>query len=157
MNTDNLIKAESIAKDMLVNSIKEFVREHGEDCNDYYVNEFGLNEDDNGEGHVCKVFNFYDNGGCFFFEPEKLNMDGLEDIDEHNYYRKLYENVAYSAYQCLYIVVDKENEEHLKYYRFTNGGVNFDDDLSEPDHDDACSLSLLDLHYLIEAIKGICK
>lgn len=157
MNTDNLIKAEAIAKDILVSSITEFVREHGEECNEHYVNEFGLDEDSNGEGHVLRVFNFYDNGGCFFFEPNKLNMDDLKDMDDNNYYEKLCENVDYSAYQCLYIVVDKEAVEHLKYYRFTNGGVTFDDDLSEPDHDDASSLSLLDLHYLMEAIRSRCK
>ena len=80
-------------------------------------------------------------------------MDDLEDMTDEDYSDKLYENVVYSAYQCLYIVVDENGVEQLKYYRFTNGGVKFDDDQSEPDHDYVSKLSLLDLNYIITGIK----
>jgi len=148
MEIKDLILIERKAEEMLENALMEYVSEHGSVCTDNEVEAFGLEE----EGYVTKVLNFYDNGGCYFFEPDKPNMDGLDDMDEGNYYDKLYENVVYTAYQCLYIVVDENGIEHLKYYRFTNGGVTFDDDQSEPDHDEIKQLSLIDMHYLIHAI-----
>lgn len=137
------------AKDLLYLKLKEYVQQHGDDCTDYEVHQFGLDEE---EGKVTKVLNFFDNGGCCFFEPDQLNSDKLEDINEKNYNDKLYENVTFSAYLCLYIVEYEDGTDELKAYRFYNGGVSFDDDQSEPDHTSAYDLTLLDLHYICLAI-----
>ena len=153
MDAKQLVKTRETYRVMLVDAILQFVRENGEDLTDYEINEFGLDEGRDGEGTITKVWNFFDYGGCYFFEPDKLNMDDLEDMTDEDYSDKLYENVVYSAYQCLYIVVDENGVEQLKYYRFTNGGVKFDDDQSEPDHDYVSKLSLLDLNYIITGIK----
>jgi len=152
MDSKLLLRTRTNYRDMLVNAILEFVRENGEECTDYEINEFGLNEGREGEKNITKVLNFFDNGGCFFFEPAGFNDDTCEDLDEENFNDKLYEGVTYTAYQCLYIVVDKNGKESLKYYRFTNGGVKFDDDQAEPDHDFASKLSLTDLDNIISAI-----
>lgn len=142
---------------MLVNAILEFVRENGEDLTDYEINEFGLDEGRDGEENITKVYNFFDNGGCYFFEPSGFNDDTCNEMDDKTWGDKLYEGATHTAYQCLYIVVDKNGHEDLKYYRFINGGLSFDDDQSEPDHDYAIKLPLLDLDYIIAAIANIEK
>lgn len=157
MDAKQLVKTRETYRVMLVDAILQFVRENGEDLTDYEINEFGLDEGRDGEENITKVYNFFDNGGCYFYEPSAFNDDTLEDINEENFYDKTYEGTTYSAYQCLYIVVDANGNESLKYYRFTNGGLNFDDDQSEPDHDYAAKLPLLDLNYIITAIGNIEK
>lgn len=152
MEAKQLVKTRDNYRSMLVNAILEFVRENGEDCGSYEINEFGLDEGRDGEAHITKVLNFFDNGGCYFFEPCGLNSDTCNDMDDETWYDKLYDGVTHTAYQCLYIVVDENGKEELKYYRFTNGGLSFDDDQAEPDHDFAWKLPLLDLDYIISVI-----
>jgi len=152
MDSRLLLRTRTNYRDMLVNAILEFVRENGEECTDYEINEFGLNEGRDGEGNITKVLNFFDNSGCYFYEKAGFNDDTCDDLNEENFYDKLYEGVTYVAYQCLYIVVDENGKERLKYYRYTNGGVKFDEDQAEPDHDFADKLSMTDLDNLISAI-----
>ena len=160
-----LLHTRSICFDMLENVLLEFVKENGEDCGDYEINEFGLDEGRDGEGTVTKVWNFFDNGGCYFpltkvnteFDIQEIR-NNQENPDETWETDKAIDvaidnTFEYSAYQCLYIVVDENRNERLKYYRFTNGGCKFDDDHSEPDHDYVSTLSLVDLCFLVEAIR----
>ena len=116
-----------------------------------------LDECRDGEGAITKVWNFYDNGGCWFNEDDGINSEKLESINDENWDEKLYEGMTHTAYLCLYIVVDDNGNERLKYYRFTNGGCKFDDDQAEPDHDYVSKLSLVDLSYIIEAIRLFSK
>ena len=155
MNKEKLMELRERAEMDLVLSLKEFVRSHGVDCTDYERNVFGLDIDEEDGSRVTKVLNFYDNEGCYFFEPDKVNDDGLKGMNDENYYDRLYENVVYTAYQCLFIVVDKDGNETLKYYRFTNGGVMFDDVQAEPDHGNCMRLTLHDLHYILETIEEL--
>ena len=154
MDLEKLLMVRDNLTRELANAILDFVREYGEDgVSDYEINEFGLDEGLNGEGVITKIWNFFDNGGCYFFEPNSINSDDLDGINEENYYDKLYEGVTHTAYLCLYIVVDNDGEEHLKYYRFINGGCEFDGDQADPDHDYVNKLPLIDLWYLVEGIK----
>ena len=157
MKDKKLQDAQDNATKMLIDTLAEYVKKHGEDCTDYEIDVFGLQD----EGRVTKVLNIYDNGGCYFFEPAGHMffgqtvchaMDALENLNDDNYYDTLIEHCTFTAYQCLYIVVDGQGNEKLKYYRLVNGGVKFDDDQCDPDHDDADKLPLLDLQYLYEAI-----
>lgn len=157
MDIQQLTGFQESCRRRLENAILQFVKEHGEDLTSYEINEFGLDEDREGEGTITKVWNFFDNGGCYFNEDDGLNSNTLEDIDDENWYDKLYEGMTHTAYQCLYIVVDDDGNERLKYYRFSNGGCNFDDDQAEPDHDYVSKLSLVDLSYIIAAIRLICE
>ena len=157
MDLEKLLMVRDNLTRELANAILDFVRDNGEDVSDYEINEFGLDECRDGEGTITKVWNFYDNGGCWFIEPDAFNSNSLEDMDEENYYDKLYEGITHTAYLCLYIVVDNDGYEHLKYYRFTNGGCTFDDDQAEPDHDYVNKLALIDLCYIIEGIKSSSK
>ena len=136
----------------IVEMLLSYVRECGEDCGDYERNEFGLDCDEDETHRVTKVLNLFDNGGCYFFEADKVNDDSLRDMDDGNWSDRLYEHTVHTAYQCLYIVEDDEGGECLHYYRFTNGGVRWDDDQSEPDHGYALTLNFIDLHYLLQAI-----
>ena len=148
-----LLHTRSVCLDMLETALLEFVRENGKECGEYEINEFGLNEGEDGEGTITKVWNFFDNGGCFFCESDGINSNSLEKMNEQNYYDKLFEGITHTAYLCLYIVEDSNGNETLKYYRFYNGGCTFDGDQAEPDHDYVSKLSLVDLSYIIEAIK----
>ena len=51
------------------------------------------------------------------------------------------------AYWGLY-VVDRGGKLYLKYYLFYNEGMEYDSDISEPDHDYASNLSLQELEIL---------
>ncbi len=156
-NVMELITLRDCIANQLEEALLDFVRENGVDCGDYEINNFGLDEGREGEENITKVWNFFDYGGCYFNEPNGINNDDLEDMDDENYYDKLYEGMTHTAYQCLYIVVDKDGTESLKYYRFTNGGCKFDDDRAEPDHDYVSELSLVDLSYITGAIRMICE
>lgn len=152
-------------RDMMENAILQFVKEHGDELTDYEINEFGLDEGREGEGTITKVWNFLDNGGCYFMKAGiNKDLDIQEIRDNQDNPDETWEtdraiDVAidntfdYSAFQCLYIVVDDDGNERLKYYRFTNGGCKFDDDQAEPDHDYVSKLSLVDLSYIIAAIE----
>lgn len=155
MDITNLISVSNFAQSQIANALLQFVRENGEDAGSYEIEEFGLSEGDDDGKEVTKVYNFFDNGGCYFFEPDSLNSDTCENIDDKNWNDVLYSGVTHTAYQCLYIVKDSDGNEVLKYYRFTNGGINWDDDQADPDHGFVCHLNLIDLYYLIEAIHHI--
>lgn len=160
-----LLHTRSACFDMLEKALLEFVKENGEDCGEYEINEFGLDEGREGEGTVTKVWNFFDNGGCYFINAginKELDIQEIRDNQENpdetwetdNAIDIAIDNTfEYSAYQCLYIVVDKNRNERLKYYRFFNGGCAFDEDQAEPDHDYVSRLSLVDLYYIIAAIE----
>lgn len=152
MEKRNLMQACESLKYDIIRKLKRFVRDNGEEVTSYHRNEFGLDVDED-DGHIItKVLNFYDNGGCHFFEPDSVNNDGLKSMTPENYNDLLYENTVYTSYQCLYIVEDFLGIESLHYYRFTNGGLMWDDDQAEPDHGDCISLTFHDLHYILEAI-----
>lgn len=160
-----LLHTRSACFDMLEKALLEFVKENGEDCGEYEINEFGLDEGREGEGTVTKVWNFFDNSGCYFINAginKELDIQEIRDNQENPDETWKTDNAIdiaidntfeYSAYQCLYIVVDKNRNERLKYYRFFNGGCAFDEDQAEPDHDYVSKLSLVDLYYIIAAIE----
>ena len=154
MDLEKLLMVRDNLTRELANAILDFVRENGDDdISDYEINEFGLDEGCEGEDVITKVWNFFDNGGCWFNEDDGINSETLANINDKNWYDKLYEGITHTAYQCLYIVVDKDGAEHLKYYRFYNGGVVFDEDQAEPDHGYVNKLPIIDLYYLINAIQ----
>lgn len=159
-----LLHTRSICSDMLENALLEFVRENGEDCGEYEINNFGLDEGREGEENITKVWNFFDNDGCYFAETEINNEFNIQSVrndhageDDWEIDEAIDEEIEnsfdFNAYQCLYIVVDESGNERLKYYRFYNCGACFDDEGSEPDHDYVSRLSLVDLFYLVEAIR----
>ena len=152
MNKENLMQACESLKYDIIQKLLRFVRDNGEVADDYEFDEFGLDIYEDEDNHVTMVLNFFDNNGCYFFEPDSVNNDKLRDITTENYENVLYENVVHTAYQCLYIVEDENGRETLNYYRFTNGGLTWDDDQSEPDHGNCFSLNLIDLHYILQAI-----
>lgn len=156
MSLKRLMQTGTDCRFKLETAILQFVKEHGDDVSDYEINEFGLGERED-EGTITKVWNFFDNGGCYFNENDCINSETLENIDDENWDEKLYEGMTHTAYLCLYIVVDDNGNERLKYYRFTNGGCKFDDDQAEPDHDYVSKLSLVDLSYITGAIRMICE
>jgi hypothetical protein len=47
-------------------------------------------------------------------------------------------------------VVEENKKLYLKYYLLYNEGIKYDSDVSEPDHDYACNLSLLELEKLAQ-------
>jgi len=157
MTTKHLSEAITGAKLQLVEVLTEYVREHGEEPTDYDINEFGLTEQDDGEGEITHVLNLFDNGGCYFAVQNRVNdddikLDNIEGIASA--YRETYDVFTHYAFQCLYIVKDDDGDETLKYYAFENGSIVWDDDDSEPDHDRVISL---DLEVLTNLFAGIIK
>ena len=144
-------------KYILVDKLKEFVKENGDDIGNYERNLFGLDEDEQEGVTLTKVLNFFDNGGCYFpttrealtkFEP--WNKESVKDVTE-----ELSDKFMYWAFQCLYIEVDENltTKENLKYYTFYNDGTYFSDNLSEPEHEYVNNLPLEVICKIIDVIK----
>lgn len=125
-----------------------FVKQYGEEPTDYDINEFGLTEQDDGEGEITHVFNIFDNGGGYFAVQRTPNDDDVKDDADSEYV----DTFEHYAFQCLYIVRDDDGDETLKYYAFENGGLMWDDELSEPDHDRVATLRLDVLYQLLQSI-----
>lgn len=152
MNKQELMNSMEACKASLVERLMEYVRDCGEDVTNHDREQFGLDCDEDENHIITRVLNLYDNGGCYFFQPDKVCDDSLRNMTDDDWSEQLYCHAVHTAYQCLYIVVNERGEEQLRYYRFTNGGLTWDDDQSEPDHGSAMMLPLLDLDYLLQAI-----
>lgn len=145
------------AQEMLVQAIMDYVREHGEDYSneplpDYYRDEFGIDDEEDGD-KVVKLLNMFDNGGCYFATQERVNDDDARTYwDGGDYKDAAWCCFHHHAFWAFYIVRDNDGNETLKYYQFENQGLVFDDDESEPDHDKVEDLGLVELRYIIEAI-----
>lgn len=155
-NYDKLLRECGKQYKQLVSSLTDYVRKYGENFRDrddngynFFRETFGFTDEDE---VITKVLDFYSNGGCYFFEPASINDDTFDGLNEENFNDKLYKGVTHTAYQCLYIVVDANGMEQLKYFRFVNGGISFDEDQAEPEHGYASELSLTDLDNIITAI-----
>ena len=158
VETKELTDLRGDLKHILVDKLKEFVKEHGEDIGKYERNEFGLDEDEQDGVTLTKVLNFFDNDGCYFpttrnvlteFNP--WNKENIEQVADD-----LSDEFMYWAFQCLYVEVDDNRElakENLKYYTLYNDGVDFKDDLSEPDHDYVNNLPLEVICNIIQVIE----
>lgn len=164
MDIQQLTGLQESCRRRLENALLQFVKEHGVDLTSYEINEFGLDEGREGEDNITKVWNFFDNDGCYYIHTQINKEFDIQDIrNKHQgddswetddaIDEEIYNFFDYSAFQCLYIVVDDDGNERLKYYRFSNGGCAFDDDQAEPDHDYVSKLSLVDLSYIIAAIE----
>ncbi len=154
MDIKDLILVARECQERLIKALTEYVREHGEEMSDYYYNEFGMEEEDEEGVKIVKVLNTSEMG-CFFSTQFKVNDESLKDIGRHDegfeIYDKLTDSFHYATYWAFYIVRDSLGREDLKYYKFYNDGVCYDDD-SDPDHDFVETLGLEDLHYIYEAI-----
>jgi hypothetical protein len=140
------------ARAMMEDALFLYVREHGDEPTDYDRDVFGLDE----EG-ITHVLNFFDNGGCYFAMQNKVCCDiDLSSIEsERDFYNLTCNEFTHYAFQCLYIVKDEEGTESLKYYAFENGGLVFDAELSEPDHDYVYKLSVRVMYEIFRAIEQV--
>ena len=151
-----LLDIEYNCKTILVNKLKEFVRINGEDITDYDRDVFGIDEDEEEGVTITKVYNFYDNGGCYFPTTNSVLPDIKIDCDTADELREeLNVNFTHWAFQCLYLEVDKEHGEHLKYYTLFNDGIDFKDGLSEPDHEYVQNLPLSIICEIVSVINYI--
>ena len=129
-----------LAKENIVNALMQYVMNVGEDFSDYHRNEFGIeDEEDEEDVKVLKVLNIFDNGGCYFPYTHSCQVE-----DGDTWYS--------CAFHCLY-VVEQDGARYLKYYMLYNVGREYDENDSEPDHDDVCALSLQDLDKLVRYIE----
>lgn len=145
IDTDALTQATRQAAADIETVLFNFVKKYGEEPTDYDINEFGLDVE---EDHVTHVFNLFDNGGAYFAIQRTPNDDTINEQDTDS----LFDTFEHYAFQCLYIVESEDGTESLKYYAFENGGIVWDDDLSEPDHDSVITLRLDVLDLLVKAI-----
>lgn len=153
MNKSIINRAANDAFILLLNAITEFVRQNGEDMNEYFYNEFGINEEDYGE-KVLKVLNV-SNPGCYFATQDEVNADYIKKaIDRSDYGLAAYRGFEHHAIWALYIVKETDGKEYLKYYEFYNSGIAYDDS-SEPDHSYAKDLDIAKLWYIIEALNKL--
>ena len=153
MDKVSLMLVESAAKEMLVKALTDYVRENGEEMCEYFYNEYGMYEEDDGE-KIVSVLNTAQYG-CFFpflYEVNEERLVGFDNNDKYEMIDLLDHSFGFSTYWAFYIVRDKDGNEGLKYYRFYNSGVCYNDD-SEPDHDYVDGMSLAELHYIFEAIQ----
>jgi hypothetical protein len=143
MKKNEFKKAIEIARLSMLNSIKRFVLEYGDDFSetDYYRNEFGLEECD--DEKVLKVIDIFNNGGCYF--PTTTSFQVEQDTR--------WESVAF---HCLY-VVEEDGERELMYYALYNDGMEYDSDISEPEHGYVRDLSYEELVKLIKWLDDYCE
>ena len=151
MKAGELISAREKLKSILVEKLKEYVKENGKDVTDYDRNVFGFDDDDS-DCTITKVLSFYDNDGCYFpttngflseFNPFDKTTDQLVN--------ELSEKFSYWAFQCLYIKIE-DGEEMLKYYTFYNDGTWFSENLAEPEHEYVDTLPLEVICNIIKVI-----
>ncbi len=109
------------AKATMVEAIKQFVLTYGEDFSNYYRDEMGIDDEEDGEATVCGVIDIFNNGGCYF--PYTMSVA----VDERAFWQ-------FYAFQCLYVVKEGDKME-VKAYALVNDGKTFDVEESEPDHD----------------------
>ena len=134
-------------KDELVEHLGALTMEYGQDFHesaDYYRNEFGMDEEEWEEGtRILKVLDFYNAGGCYF------PITGDFQVDETSEW-------VTKAFYCLY-VVEEEGDLRVKYYAFENDGMEYDSDVSEPDHGYAIGLTLQELAKLMDCVCDFVK
>lgn len=147
MKSEQLHQVREACKVQLLNTLMTLVRENGDEYNDYYRDEHGIEED---EGYtIVKVLDIA-SFGCAFALPLKW-VDGIEgDIDPTA--ADLSDEFGHHAFWSLYIERDETGYEMLMLYQFFNSGVNWQGDMAEPDHQPASEMSLAELDYLTEAI-----
>lgn len=147
MKSEQLHQVREACKEKLLDALMTLVRENGDDYDDYYRDEHGIEED---EGYtVTKVFDIA-SFGCHMALPLKW-CDGLT-ADVHPLSSELADEFGYHAYWSLYIERDSTGYEMLMLYQFYNDGVNWQSGPAEPDHSPASELSLAELDYLTQAI-----
>lgn len=134
-------------KEQLLDTLMTLVRENGDEYNDYYRDEHGIEED---EGYtIVKVLDIA-RIRCAFALPLKW-VDGIEgDIDPTA--ADLSDEFGHHDFWSLYIERDETGCETLMLYQFFNSGVNWQGDMVEPDHQPASEISLAELDYLTQAI-----
>lgn len=150
-----LINSQNAAKRNIVRQMLGYVQEKGEPLSQRHCEVFGLiDEEQHGYG-VTKVLSFYDQEGCSFSECNKINaaIPAMKSgqINED----RIYEQMTHTSYQCLYVLRCPDGTEQLKYYRFINGGIAFDEDQAEAEYGLVSELSLLDIHYIIQGLKSV--
>ncbi len=133
MNKVDLKNGLDYCRNYMIAQLTQYVLEHGDDMCDYYRDEHGIDDE------VIKLIDLAD-CGCYFSLPKKFQAENNED------------DYMYYAFWTLYAVKESDGQINLKYYCFYNNGFEFDDELSDPDHDYAENLSLAILEYIYSAI-----
>ena len=157
---ENLLDTIQKARNILTENLLAYVKEHGEDYSDnsdYWANEFGIYEEDGCK--VTKVLDFFGNDGCESIIQRNTNPD--IDIDSCDTFGELLDitdsEFMHNAFLQLYIEVDEDGNEDLKYYCLYNTGIYHSDLLSEPDHGYIHDLNLSDIENIIYVINKTFK
>ena len=147
MKSESLMIKMEACKELLLDTLMTLVRENGDDYNDYYRDEHGIEAD---EGYtIVKVFDIAE-FGCHMALPTKFCDDFGDDAEPTQ--DALEHEFCYHAYWSLYIERDPTGYETLMLYQFCNSGARWLDEASEPDHSPASEMSLAELDYLTQAI-----
>lgn len=147
MKSEQLHRVREACKEQLLDTLMTLTRENGDEYDDYYRDEHGIDEDD---GYtIVKVFDIA-SFGCHMALPLKWRDDIEGDTDPTP--SVLADEFGYHAYWSLYIERDETGYETLMLYQFYNDGVCWSSSESEPDHHPASDLSLAELDYLTQAI-----
>lgn len=153
MKTNDLIYTSKLCHGQLLNALSQYVRENGEEMSKYFYDEFGMDEEDEEGVKIVRVLDL-SRIGCFFSRQSRINDEGLRDIYRNSAGSVIFDKIeisfVFSAFWALYIV-EENGEQRLKYYRFYNDGVCYQEDC-EPDHDYATHLSVPDLYHIYWAI-----
>ena len=134
------------AKQEMISAITEFVRENGKEMNDYFYNNLGINEEDDGD-KVIKVLDVSE-PGCHFANQCFDNVEkkySTEDFARDNF--------THTAYWAFYIVRNAEDgRECLKFYASVSLGISFDVDGAEPEHGKVRSLSICEIARILDIL-----
>lgn len=148
MTTEKLEQTRGKCTEKLYDALLEFVRENGQDYNDYFLNEHGIEASEEGNT-IRKCFDI-SGFGCHMALP--LNANSKIKSDVIPTLEQLSEAFLYTAYRSLYIERYATGGEDLLLYGFYNDGVNWQSDDAEPFYMYAHDLSLAEMSYLYDSI-----
>ena len=141
----------SDAKSIIVNALTDYVRENGEEMNQYFRDEFGMDVDEEDGAEIISVLDFFNNKGCVIVEQFVRNVPELCDVEEVT--PEIIDNTfCTNAFYSFYLVQKEDGTEALRYYCLFSNGIGYNDDISEPDHGDADDLSLAVLEDICKTI-----
>jgi len=147
MATEKLEQTRDKCTEIMYDALLDFVRENGQDYNDYFLNEHGIEAS---EGYTIGKCLDISGFGCHMALPLDANSKIKSDVIPTS--EQLSEAFLYTAYCSLYIKRSATGREALHLYGFCNKGVNWQSDDAEPIYVYASDLSCAEMYYLYDSI-----
>lgn len=144
-------KTVQTATTLMVDAIRKFVNEYGEELGQYEIDEFGIYPEDY-EGEITKVFDIWNDAGCNFAMQHNSNIGTIDDLCEQDKeHQAVRDYFTHYVFQAFYIVRYPDGREEVFSSAMESDGICYDD-MSEPNHSNMALLPLPILGMIVETI-----